>query len=285
MKFVSFRTERGTSYGVAIDRGVFDLGARNPILPNLKSYLHAVSLGLAKRQLSVEMVDYANGEFRYDPVIPNPKKIFCVDRNDEERREETGRPKSAYPSIVIRFADTLLAHEAPILLPAVSNALDYEGALAVVIGKAGFRVPESAAPDLVAGYACFNDATLRDWQCHSHQFTPGKNFPATGSFGPHLVTPDEVGALRSLRIEARLAGVVMQSATLGDLMFSVPRVISYISGFTPLSPGDVIAIGTPSGIGSKRDAQHYMKTGDLVEISIEGVGTLCNAIVPEPVQG
>jgi 2-keto-4-pentenoate hydratase/2-oxohepta-3-ene-1,7-dioic acid hydratase in catechol pathway len=272
MKFVSFTAERA-SYGLAVGGGVFDLGARNPILPTLKSYLNARALNLVDKQVSASVVDYAEGEFRYDPVIRNPNKILCVANDDEH-----GEWAPAYPSIVIRFADTLIGHGAPILLPSGSSALDHEGELAVVIGSEAVDVPESAALDFVAGYTCFNDVTLRDWQHHGSQFTPAKNFPATGPLGPYLVTPDELGALARLRIETRLAGSITQSANLGDMAFSVPRVISYISTFTPLRPGDVIAMGKPRGADIESAQPRYMRAGDIVEVSIEGLGILRNPV-------
>jgi 2-keto-4-pentenoate hydratase/2-oxohepta-3-ene-1,7-dioic acid hydratase in catechol pathway len=283
MRFVTFKADGRVSYGLAKDGGLVDLGVRlGSILPDLKSYLRAASLGLLPAAQQGATLDYAAGEFTYEPVIPNPDKILCVGLNYEEHRKETGRPEAAYPSIFTRFADTLIGHQAPILLPPVSSALDYEGELAVIIGKPGFRVPEADALSLVAGYACFNDGTLRDWQRHTHQFIPGKNFPATGPFGPELVTPDEVGRLEDQPIETRLNGKVMQSAKLGDMIFSIAKVIAYVSGFTRLAPGDVIATGTPGGVGFKRDPQLFMKVGDTIEVAVGGVGQLVNPIAAEP---
>lgn len=286
MRYVTFKAEGRVSYGLVRDGGVMDLGVRiGSILPDLKTYLRASALGLAGTPSSIKTTDYAAGEFTYEPVIPNPDKILCVGLNYEEHRKETGRPEAAHPSMFTRFADTLIGHEAAILLPPVSIALDYEGELAVVIGKAGFRVPEAKAMSLVAGYACFNDGTLRDWQRHTHQFIPGKNFPATGPFGPELVTPDELDGLDDQPIETRLNGKVVQSAKLGDMIFSIPKVIAYVSGFTPLAPGDVIATGTPGGVGFKREPQLFMKVGDTVEVTVGGVGRLVNPIASEPARG
>jgi 2-keto-4-pentenoate hydratase/2-oxohepta-3-ene-1,7-dioic acid hydratase in catechol pathway len=283
MRYLTFKANARISYGFAQDGGVVDLGARlGTVLPDLKTYLRASALGLVPAPLINSPRDYAVGEFTYEPVIPNPDKILCVGLNYEEHRKETGRPEAAHPSIFTRFADTLIGHQAPILLPPVSAALDYEGELAVVIGKPGYRVSKSEAMTLVAGYACFNDGTLRDWQRHTHQFTPGKNFPATGPFGPELVTPDEVEWLEDQLIETRLNGVVMQSAKLGDMIFSIPTIIAYVSGFTPLEPGDVIATGTPGGVGFKREPQLFMKAGDTIEVTIGDVGHLVNSIAPEP---
>ena len=215
------------------------------------------------------------------PVIPNPGKILCVGHNYEEHRQETGRAKTAHPSLFVRFADTLIGHEAPIVRPPVSTSLDFEGELAVVIGRGGFRVKPEQALDLVAGYSCFNDGSVRDWQWHTQQFTPGKNFPSTGAFGPALVTPDEVGTLDDLRIETRLNGDVVQSSTLGHMIFPVADIIAYVSSFTRLSPGDVIATGTPGGVGAKRQPPVWLKPGDVVEVDIAGVGVLRNGVVDE----
>jgi 2-keto-4-pentenoate hydratase/2-oxohepta-3-ene-1,7-dioic acid hydratase in catechol pathway len=284
MAYITFQAEGRTSYGIARPDGVFDLGRRiGTVLPDLKSFLAAEGLGLLASSPIAKTTDYANGQFTYLPVIPNPNKVLCVGLNYEEHRQETGRPVTEHPAIFTRYADTLIGHDAPMVLPPNSTSLDYEGELAVVIGKAGFRVSESDALSLVAGYSVFNDGTLRDWQRHTAQFTPGKNFPGTGAFGPALLTPQEAGELADKRIETRLNGNVMQSAVLGDMIFSVPRIVAYLSGFTQLSPGDVIATGTPGGVGFKRDPQVFMASGDRVEVSIEDIGDLVNLIEQEAI--
>jgi 2-keto-4-pentenoate hydratase/2-oxohepta-3-ene-1,7-dioic acid hydratase in catechol pathway len=282
MRFVSFTTNHRSSYGVAVQGGVYDLGARvGAIAPDLKAYLTAVALGFSPRS-RIGDADFAFGEFTYAPVIPNPQKILCVGLNYKEHRKETGRAEAAHPAIFMRFADTLIGHGASILLPNLSSALDYEGELAIVIGRSAFRIDESEALNHIAGYACFNDATLRDWQRHTHQFTPGKNFPGTGPLGPALVTPDEVGDFNSRRLETKLNGKVVQKATLGEMLFSPARIIAYVSAFTPLQPGDVIATGTPGGVGFKRNPQLFMRPGDEVEVVIEGIGALKNLVAVEP---
>jgi len=163
-----------------------------------------------------------------------------------------------------------------------SNKLDYEGELAVVIGQGGRRIPADKALDHVAGYSCYNDGSVRDWQAHTIQFSPGKNWPETGAFGPWLVTPDEFGPLGPQRLQTRLNGEVMQDAHLSDMIFPVPRLIEYISTFTPLNPGDVIVSGTPGGVGARRDPPVFMKEGDIVEVEIDGIGTLVNSIERRP---
>ena len=211
-------------------------------------------------------------------VIPDPAKILCVGLNYENHRKETGRAVVANPTIFTRFADTQTGHGRPIILPPESDQLDYEGEVAVIIGRGGRRIPAAEALDHVAGYACYNDGSVRDWQAHSIQFIPGKNWPETGSFGPWMVTPDEFGTLGPQRLRTRLNGQVMQEAVLADMIFPIPRLIEYISTFTPLSPGDVIVSGTPGGVGVKRDPQVFMKEGDRVEIEVDGIGTLVNTI-------
>jgi 2-keto-4-pentenoate hydratase/2-oxohepta-3-ene-1,7-dioic acid hydratase in catechol pathway len=279
MAFITFKADNRISYGVVRADGVFDLSCRiGTVLPDLKSFLTAQGLGILGNIPKATVTDYAVGEFTYSPVIPNPAKILCVGLNYDEHRRETGRAETEHPAIFTRFADTLIGHHSPIVLPGNSSALDYEGELAVVIGRSGFHVREDEALSLVAGYSVFNDATLRDWQRHTHQFTPGKNFPHTGAFGPTLITPEEAGPLEDKRIETRVNGATMQSAKLGDMIFSIPRIIAYLSGFTRLSPGDVIATGTPGGVGFKREPQVFLRQGDQVDVTVEGIGTLINTV-------
>ena len=194
---------------------------------------------------------------------------------------ETKRPDSKYPTIFTRFADSQIGHNGIIYKPRVSDALDYEGEMAVIIGKGGREITKKAAMGHVAGYACYNDATVRDWQRHTSQFTPGKNYPSTGGFGPFMVTTDEVGDYKKLKIQTRLNGNVMQDAKLSQLIFPIPELINYISSFSPLSPGDVIVSGTPGGVGDRREPPVYMKDGDLIEIEITKLGVLKNRVVAE----
>jgi 2-keto-4-pentenoate hydratase/2-oxohepta-3-ene-1,7-dioic acid hydratase in catechol pathway len=283
MAFVSFIAEGRTSYGIARPDGVFDLGRHlGAAFPDLRSLLTAQSLGLIAALPEPTTTDYATGQFTYLPVIPNPSKILCVGLNYEDHRVETKRPVANYPTLFIRFADTLTGHNTPMLLPSNSTSFDYEGELAVIIGKHGFHVPEERALDLVAGYSVFNDGSIRDWQRHTNQFTPGKNFPSTAAFGPSLITPDEAGPLAEKSIQTHLNGQLVQSAHLGDMIFSIPRIIAYITAFTALSPGDVIATGTPGGVGFMREPPLFMRPGDTVTVTIEAIGTLTNTIHSAP---
>jgi 2-keto-4-pentenoate hydratase/2-oxohepta-3-ene-1,7-dioic acid hydratase in catechol pathway len=215
------------------------------------------------------------------PVVPNPDKILCVGLNYEMHRQETGRSEVENPTIFARYANSQIGHLAPIVRPKVSTDLDYEGELAIIIGKPGRYISRDEALSHVAGYAIYNDGSIRDFQRHTHQFTPGKNFPDTGAFGPWMMTPDELGPLPDLRIQTRLNGQVVQDATFGQMIFDIARQIEYCSSFTRLEAGDVIASGTPGGVGAKRNPPLWMKPGDIVEVEIDKLGTLRNLIVDE----
>ncbi|MGB5439157.1 MAG: fumarylacetoacetate hydrolase family protein, partial [Gammaproteobacteria bacterium] len=203
----------------------------------------------------------------------------CIGLNYESHRKETGRDRSAHPVVFTRFADTQVGHRQPLGVPRVSGQLDYEGELAVVIGRGGRAIDKASAMQHVAGYSCYNDASVRDWQSHTSQFTPGKNFPQTGSLGPYLVTADEIDDVHNLSIRTRLNGEVMQDSNTCRLIFDIPAIIEYISAFTSLSAGDVIATGTPGGVGFTREPQIYLKPGDEVVVDIEKVGSLVNPVI------
>lgn len=276
MKYLSFLRPNGTaSYGRLENDIVYDL--------KIDSAPTDLKAAIADNVLSTleSSETFAYSQISLLPVIPNPNKIFCVGHNYESHRKETGRDEVANPSIFIRFADSLTAHKSEILMPKVSTSLDYEGELAVIIGKGGRAIAEAEAMNHVAGYACFNDASIRDWQWHTRQFTPGKNFPTTGPFGPYMVTPDEAGNLEHVHVITRLNGEVMQDQPIGDMIFPIAQIIAYVSAFTPLSPGDVIVSGTPGGVGAKRTPPVWMKPGDTIEVEIGPMGTLVNCIAEE----
>jgi 2-keto-4-pentenoate hydratase/2-oxohepta-3-ene-1,7-dioic acid hydratase in catechol pathway len=216
------------------------------------------------------------------PPVPKPPKILCVGLNYDDHLEESGLKKPIYPEIFARFATSLVAHGEPIRRPRESSTLDYEAELAVVIGRRGRRINRDRALDHVAGYSLFNDATIRDFQLRTPQWTMGKNFDATGAFGPWLVTPDALppGA-HGLRIQGRLNGRVMQDASTGRLIFNVPTLIELISVAISLEPGDVIITGTPGGVGAARKPPVYMQPGDVFEVEIERMGVLSNAVERE----
>ncbi len=221
----------------------------------------------------------------YLPLIPNPSKIICVGLNYRAHRAEAGLGKRArYPDFFVRVATTLTAHRAALQRPRCSRELDWEGELAVIVGRVARHVPAASALDVVAGYSVFNEASIRDYQFRASQWTWGKNFDRTGAFGPDLVTPDELprSVKAGLHIETRLNGQVMQSATTADLIFDVPTLIAMLSEGMTLEPGDVIVTGTPDGVGFTRKPPVFMAAGDIVEVEIEGVGLLRNRIEDEP---
>jgi acylpyruvate hydrolase len=213
------------------------------------------------------------------PPVPKPPKILCVGLNYDDHLEESGLKKPVYPEIFARFTTSLIAHREPIRRPRESSALDYEAELAVVIGRGGRRIPRDRALNYVAGYSLFNDASIRDFQMRTPQWTMGKNFDATGAFGPWLVTPDAVPPSASgLRIQGRLNGRSMQDGRTDQLIFDVPALIEMISVAISLEPGDVIATGTPGGIGATRKPPVFMRPGDVFEVEIEGMGVLSNPV-------
>lgn len=224
------------------------------------------------------------GSFQFLPLLPHPRKLICVGLNYKDHREEARLSEApAYPDFFARFATTLVGHEGVILRPRCSTALDFEGELAVVIGRTAKHISAPQALDVVAGYSAFNDATIRDYQFRASQWTWGKNFDATGGFGPVLVTPDELprSVDQGLKIETRLNGEIVQSASTADLIFDIPTLIAMLSEAMMLEPGDVIVTGTPGGVGFVRKPPIFMQPGDSVEVEIEGVGCLRNRVADE----
>ncbi len=258
--------------------GIVDLGEATTLG-------QAIASG-ATRDLGAAMAANTNNAIPLDqvtwlPVITDPGQILCIGLNYDEHVKETRRERASHPTVFARFARCQVGHNAPILRPCESTMLDYEGELAIIIGKPGRRIEAARALDHIAGYACYNDASVRDFQRHTTQFHPGKNFPATGAFGPWIVTADEVPDYTALRLETRLNGVVVQSAGLDQMIFSIPELIAYCSTFTELLPGDVIVTGTPGGVGSARQPPLWMKHGDVVEVDIPGIGLLRNPVCDE----
>lgn len=275
MRYVSFRRPDGTaSFGRLNGETIVELAS--DAVPSLKAALTDGSL-----KTLADGVSFAAADVVLLPVIPDPAKILCVGLNYAEHVKETGREQKAHPAIFVRYADSLVADGQPMVKPAVTERFDYEGELAVVIGKPCHKVAAADAMAYVAGYSAFNDGSARDWQRHNIQFTPGKTFPGTGGFGPALVTPDEIADLGALRVQTRLNGEIVQDQPVSDMIWDIPTVIEYISAFTPLSPGDVIATGTPGGVGDKRTPPLYMQAGDRVEVDIGTIGTLTHRIIDE----
>jgi acylpyruvate hydrolase len=280
MRIVHFETRRVP--GIAADEGSgwHGLTQRDDGFPGTLPELIAQGadlLRIGKNLGQSPAVDL--NAVRLRPPVPVPPKILCVGLNYDDHLEESGLKKPAYPEIFARFATSLIGHQEPIRRPRESIALDYEAELAVVIGKPGRRIPQEQALDHVAGYSLFNDASVRDFQLRTPQWTMGKNFDGTGSFGPWLVTPDAVppGA-RGLRIRGRLNGRVMQDARTDLLIFSVPVLIEMISVAMSLQRGDVIITGTPGGVGVARKPPVFMQPGDIFEVEIEELGVLTNPV-------
>ncbi|WP_315805337.1 fumarylacetoacetate hydrolase family protein [Bradyrhizobium sp. SZCCHNS3002] len=283
MRFASFTVDNAPTWGLVEGTDVADLGAvLRDRFPDLKSAIAADALKEAAAAASGAR-RHPISAISFLPVIPNPDKILCIGLNYETHRKETGRSEVENPTVFGRFANSQTGHLTNIIRPRVSTDLDFEGELAIVIGKPGRYIPRSEAFKHIAGYACYNEGSVRDFQRHTHQFTPGKNFPATGAFGPWLVTPDEIDDLGSLRLQTRLNGEVVQDATISQMIFDIPRQIEYCSSFTRLEPGDVIATGTPGGVGSRRTPPLWMKPGDVVEVEIDKIGLLRNGIADEAV--
>ena len=275
MRLMSFEANGHASWGVVEGDTVVDCGARAPSLRAALTDLHAATAdlgGLPRHSLA---------SVTFLPPIPDPDKIICIGLNYLTHILEGGREPPKQPTIFTRWPNSQIGHGQPIIRPKVSETLDFEGELAVIVGRRARHVAEADSDSVIAGYSCYNDGSVREWQRHSSQFGPGKNFPMTGGFGPYLVTPDEVGDLTSASLVTRLNGAEVQRATIDDLVFTVPKLIAYCSTFTELVPGDVIITGTTGGVGAYRTPPLWMKPGDTVEVEITGVGLLRNPVAQE----
>jgi acylpyruvate hydrolase len=280
MRFVHFEKENVAGIAADDGSGWHGLTERESGFPGTLPELIAQGADLlraGKDLLPVQAIDL--NAVRILPPVPKPPKILCVGLNYDDHLEESGLKKPAYPEIFGRFATSLIAHGEPIRQPSESLTLDYEAELAVVIGRGGRRINRDRALDHVAGYSLFNDATIREFQLRTPQWTMGKNFDGTGAFGPWLVTPDSLppGA-HGLRIQGRLNGRVMQDTSTDRLIFNVPLLIELISVAISLEPGDVIITGTPGGVGAARKPPVFMQPGDVFEVEIEGIGVLSNSV-------
>ena len=284
MRLVSFRAGDGEGWGVLLGEGVVDsrrLGADAPA--SLQGLFEACarSPGLPARLAARAATQAPSPAAALEllPCVPKPGKIICLGVNYVDHAKEGGNTVADYPTLFLRCTTSLLAHGAPLRVPRISDKLDYEAELAVVIGRRTRFVAEADALTSVFGYACFNDATLRDYQRRTTQWTIGKNFDGTGAFGPCLVTADELPpGCTGLRIQSRLNGQVMQSANTSDMVFGVARTIALLSECLTLEPGDVVVMGTPAGVGYARNPPVWMKPGDEIEIDIEGIGVLSNPV-------
>jgi 2-keto-4-pentenoate hydratase/2-oxohepta-3-ene-1,7-dioic acid hydratase in catechol pathway len=279
MRLMSFCRADGTKgWGIVEGEAVADC---SELAPSLRAALaagkiHAPAASAPRHQLD---------RITFLPPIPDPEKIICVGLNYLTHILEGGREIPKKPTIFTRFANTQVGHLQALVRPALSETLDFEGEMAVVIGRRCRHAKRADALATVAGYSCYNDGSVREWQRHTSQFTPGKNFPGTGGFGPWIVTPDEAGDIAKASLATRVNGVETQRATIDDLVFDVPALIEYCSAFTILEPGDVIITGTTGGVGAYRKPPLWLKPGDVVEVEVTGVGVLRNFVVQEAAPG
>lgn len=280
MKLATIAIDGRTTWGIVEGDNFLDVGAvLASRYADLRAAIAGALAGVADAKSKATATPLA--ELTWLPVVPNPDKILCIGLNYETHRKETGRAEVEHPTIFSRYSNSQTGHLKPIIRPRVSTDLDFEGELAVIIGKGGRYISRSEAMGFVAGYSCYNDGSIRDFQRHTHQFTPGKNFPDTGAFGPWMMTPDELGELGELKLTTRLNGQVVQQAQIKHMIFDIARQIEYCSTFTRLEPGDVIVSGTPGGVGAKRTPPLWMKPGDIVEVEVEKLAILRNPVADE----
>ena len=286
MKLLSFSEGGRESWGAVAGDAVVDLGRALPQYPTLADFVGSDDFARRDALATANKPGPKLSAISFLPVIPRPEKIVCAVRNYLDHHNEAvafgmKREITEFPPIFLRVWRSQVGHNAPVIRPKVSDNLDWEGELAVVIGKGGRHIPESEAANHIAGYSIYNDVSVRDWQRHAQQIASGKNFVGTGPFGPWLVTPDEIGDPSKLRLETRVNGKVEQKSDTSMLIFSIPRLINYASTIFDLVPGDVIATGTPAGVGFTRKPPVFLKPGDVVEVEIENIGVLRNPVVDE----
>lgn len=280
MKLASYLLDGTASFGIVEGDAVIDAGpdmrARFGTLKHALGALDELVRGTAGKPPTARL-----SELTLLPPIPDPGRILCIGRNYRADTLRAGLPIPDYPILFSRFADSQVGHGQPLAFPTVSEQYDWEGELAFVIGKSGRHIPPDRAFDHIAGYACYNDGSVRDYQRHTSQDLPGKNFWHSGAFGPWLVTRDEIVEPAGLIVTSRLNGELMQRGEVADFIFPIPSLVSYLSAIFPLEPGDVIATGTPLGCGTTRDPKVWLKPGDLVEVEIAGIGKLANRVAKE----
>ena len=280
MKLASYRIDGRAAFGAVVGDGVVTMNGRLRGSPaSLREALAAGALEDMRALAAAGRIDHTLAQIRFLPAVPDPDKILCVGVNYRSHAAEVGRELPPQPSVFARLTNTLLGHESEMIRPAVSVQFDFEGELAVVIGRPARHVAPQQALGCAAGYTCFVDGSVRDFQKHS--VTAGKNFPATGPLGPWITTVDEIPDPSRLELTTRLNGSVVQHSTTDQMIYDVPKIISYLSDITPLQPGDVIATGTPEGVGHGRKPPLWMKAGDALEVEISRIGTLRTRIVDE----
>jgi 2-keto-4-pentenoate hydratase/2-oxohepta-3-ene-1,7-dioic acid hydratase in catechol pathway len=278
MRLLSFVAGGKAAFGAVSGDGVVTLNDKIG-QPDLRAALAAGAMDVMRQAAQTAKPDHKLGDIKFLPLIPKPNKILCAGVNYRAHAAEVGRELPKQPSMFIRFADTLVGHGGEMIRPKVSDNFDFEGELALVIGKAGRHIKAEHALDHVAGYTCFVDGSVRDYQKFS--VTSGKNFPGTGPLGPWLVTTDEIADPSRLTLTTRLNGQQVQHAATDQLIYAIPQIIAFCSDFTALSPGDIIATGTPEGVGHGRKPPLWMKAGDALEVEISSIGMLRVRIVDE----
>ena len=281
MRITSYSIDGIKSFGVVTDDGVIDAKPLAGGPQSLKDAIAAGSMDMIAEAAVKRSADHSIDEVEFLPVIPDPDKIIAVGLNYRSHVLEGGRDIPEWPMIFTRFANSQVGHGQPMIKPNVSEMFDFEGEMAVIIGESCRHVSEADALSVVAGYACYNDGSIRDYQRHTSQFVPGKSFYKSGAFGPWMVTADEIPDPGALTLMTRLNGKEMQHATTDDLLFSIPQLIHYLSTVTELVPGDVIVSGTTGGVGCYRDPPVFMKDGDIIEIELDKIGVLRNPVVNE----
>lgn len=283
MKLLSFKFQNRETWGAVVGDMVADLGRAYPQYPTLQAYIAAGRVPQAANDVATVTADIPLASVAFLPVIPQPEKIICSIRNYMDHHKEVvaaglDRELSAFPPIFLRVWRSQCGHEQPILRPHCSNSLDWEGELAVIIGKPGRNIPVERAHEHIAGYSVYNDASIREWQFHAKSICAGKNFESTGAFGPWMVTADEIDPKRELWLKTWLNGKQMQSTTTANMIFNVAQQIEYASTIFTLMPGDVIITGTPGGVGWSVKPPHFMVPGDVIEVEIEAIGRLRNTV-------
>lgn len=285
MKLISFKYEGRESWGAVAGDRVLDLASATGCA-TLADFIASPAYGDRQVFAAGCPAGPALADVQLLPVIPRPEKIVCAVRNYMDHHQEVlaagmQRELSEFPPIFLRVWRSQVGHGQPVVRPKVSESLDWEGELAVIIGTGGRDIPEADAWKHIAGYSCYNDVSVREWQFHAKQIASGKNFEGTGAFGPWMVTADEIEPGRKLKLETRLNGEVVQSSDTGNMIFSIPRLINYASTIFTLVPGDVIVTGTPAGVGWSKKPPLFMKPGDVVEVELEAIGVLRNPIVAQ----
>ena len=284
MNFATFTAGGQQFYGAVADSGMIALSPDFPDWPTLRDVVEAQGLDRLQRLAQGRSVTHAQGTFRWDIPIPNPEKIICVGVNFPDRNAEYKDGQAAPPnmSLFIRFARSFVGHETPLTRPPETPQLDYEGEIAVVIGKGGRRIPEAEALDHIAALTLCNEGTLRDWVRHAKfNVTQGKNWDGSGAMGPWLVPFDRDSQIVDVALQCRVNGDLRQNDRTGRMLFPVARQIAYISTFTTLVPGDIIVTGTPTGAGARFDPPRWLVPGDVVEVEAEGIGILRNGVADE----